>query len=69
MCVHPCLRYLMGGDYGCDGEEIFPPVNRPDVTPVITVSPWALVPQQIMWNQINEKRMFFYFKHYHLDQG
>ncbi len=22
----------------CDGEEIFPPVNRPDVTPVITVS-------------------------------
>ncbi len=26
---------------GCDGEEIFPPVNRPDVTPVLTVSPWG----------------------------
>ncbi len=22
-------------------EEIFPPVNRPDVTPVIMVSPWG----------------------------
>ncbi len=40
---------------------MFPPVNCPDVTPVITVSPWALVPQQILWNQINEKQMFFCF--------
>ncbi len=28
-------------NYGCDGEEIFPPVNRSDVTPVKTVSPWG----------------------------
>ncbi len=25
---------------GCDGEEIFPPVNRRVVTPVIPVLPW-----------------------------
>ncbi len=25
--------------------------------------------QQILWNQINEKQMFVFFKHYHLDQG
>ncbi len=43
--ISPHLKFIffMKGlnivNKGCDGEENFPPVNRPDVTLVITVSP------------------------------